>query len=93
MNKIVEMYKLKNLSVKLGLVSFFFFISVDGFRRWIFSTRITGPLEKIQRKSTYFRFLKIHQDKSSNSKNFISSIFSFWWIFGGLLSHFREHGK
>ena len=44
---------------------------------------------KIPRKSTYFRFLNIQRENSSNSTNFISS------ILGGFLvdSHFREHGN
>ena len=35
---------------------------------------------KRPRKNTYFRLLKIHQENSSNSTNFISSILSHWWI-------------
>ena len=46
---------------------------------------------EIPRKSTYFRFLKILEENSSNSTNLISQIF----LFSGFLvnSYFRENGK
>ena len=36
--------------------------------------------DEISRESTYFRFLKIHQENSSNLTNFISSMLPLRWM-------------
>ena len=62
----------------------FFFISVYGFCGNNFHENLLDKshhdFRGKPRKNTYFRFLKIHQENSSNSTNFISSILSHWWI-------------